>query len=180
MLERCYINGLCILTPEVNEDYFGSHMEIFNKEVFKAYGINNNFIQENQSYSVKGVLRGLHLQKKYPTAKMIRVIRGSIFDVAVDLRKGSFTFGEWYGIELSEKNRKQLLVPEGFLHGFLVISDEAEVCFKVTEYWHPNDEIGVIWNDPQLNIKWPVQEKMEIIISERDCTLPKLQELRLF
>ena len=111
---------------------------------------------------------------------MIRVIRGSIFDVAVDLRKGSFTFGEWYGIELSEKNRKQLLVPEGFLHGFLVISDEAEVCFKVTEYWHPNDEIGVIWNDPQLNIKWPVQEKMEIIISERDRTLPKLQELRLF
>lgn len=145
----------------------------------KTYGINRNFIQENQSFSVKGVLRGLHLQKKNPTAKLVRVLHGNIFDVAVDLRKGSSTFGEWFGIELSKKNRKQLFIPEGFLHGFLVLSDTAEVCFKVTEYWHPNDEIGVIWNDPQLNIKWPVQEGIEKIISKKDRTLPKLEDTEL-
>ena len=113
------------------------------------------FVQDNQSMSTKGVLRGLHYQKEYPQGKLVRVIKGTVFDVAVDLRRDSKTYGKWYGVELSEENKKQFYIPEGFAHGFLVLSDEAEFCYKVTDFYHPGDEGGLAWNDPEIGIKWP-------------------------
>ena len=126
-----------------------------------------NFVQDNQSGSVKGVLRGLHYQKEYPQGKLVRVIRGAVFDVAVDIRKDSATYGKWYGIELSEENRKQLYIPEGFAHGFLVLSERAEFCYKCTDFYHPGDEGGIAWNDPVLGIQWPEVEG-GYILSEKD------------
>ena len=113
------------------------------------------FVQDNQSMSVKGVLRGLHFQKEFPQGKLVRVIKGSVFDVAVDLRSGSSTYGQWYGVELTEENKKQFYISEGFAHGFLVLSDEAEFCYKVTDFYHPGDEGGLAWNDPAIGIEWP-------------------------
>lgn len=126
------------------------------------------FVQDNQSMSVKGVLRGLHYQKQYPQGKLVRVVKGTVFDVAVDLRAGSDTYGKWYGVELSEENRKQFYIPEGFAHGFLVLSDLAEFCYKCTDFYQPGDEGGMIWNDPEIGIRWPIPEGMELIISEKD------------
>jgi dTDP-4-dehydrorhamnose 3,5-epimerase len=130
-------------------------METYNQNDMKEAGLDMVFVQDNQSMSTKGVLRGLHYQKKYPQGKLVRVIRGTVFDVAVDLRTDSDTYGKWYGVELSGENKKQFYIPEGFAHGFLVLSDEAEFCYKVTDFYHPGDEGGMAWNDPDIGIEWP-------------------------
>lgn len=149
------IEGLCVITPAVHGDSRGYFMETYSLRDMEENGIHVTFVQDNQSMSVKGVLRGLHYQKQYPQTKLVRVIRGRVFDVAVDLRGGSKTYGKWYGIELSEENRKQFLIPKGFAHGFLVLSDTAEFCYKCDDFYHPNDEGGMAWNDPKLGIAWP-------------------------
>lgn len=149
------IEGLCVITPAVHGDERGFFMETYNEREMKEAGFDITFVQDNQSMSVKGVLRGLHFQKNYPQCKLVRVVRGRVFDVAVDLREGSKTYGKWYGVELSEENKKQFLIPENFAHGFLVLSDEAEFCYKVNDFWHPNDEEGLAWNDPKIGVAWP-------------------------
>ena len=148
------IEGLCVITPTVHGDERGWFMETYNSRELEEAGVTAKFVQDNQSMSVKGVLRGLHFQINYPQCKLVRAVKGSVFDVAVDMREGSPTFGKWYGIELTEENKKQLLIPEKFAHGFLVLSDTAEFCYKVTDYWHPNDEGGIAWNDPDIGIDW--------------------------
>ena len=149
------IEGLAVITPTVHGDERGYFMETYNENDMKEAGFNIDFVQDNQSSSVKGVLRGLHFQKHFPQCKLVRVVRGSVFDVAVDLRSSSKTYGQWYGVELTAENKKQFLIPEGFAHGFLVLSDIAEFCYKVNDFWHPNDEGGMAWNDPAIGIKWP-------------------------
>lgn len=149
------IEGLYVIEPTVHGDSRGYFMETYNQNDMKEAGLDIVFVQDNQSMSTKGVLRGLHYQIRYPQGKLVRVIKGSVFDVAVDLRKGSKTYGKWYGLELSAENKKQFYIPEGFAHGFLVLSDEAEFCYKVTDFYHPNDEGGLAWNDPAIGISWP-------------------------
>ena len=149
------IEGLCVITPAVHGDSRGYFMETYSQRDMEEAGLNMKFVQDNQSMSVKGVLRGLHFQKQYPQGKLVRVIRGRVFDVAVDLRSDSKTYGKWYGVELSEENKKQFYISEGFAHGFLVLSDTAEFCYKVTDFYHPGDEGGLAWNDPAIGIQWP-------------------------
>ena len=152
---KCDIEGLCVIEPTVHGADRGYFMETYNLNDMKEAGLDMVFVQDNQSMSTKGVLRGLHYQKEYPQGKLVRVIKGTVFDVAVDLRRDSKTYGKWYGVELSEENKKQFYIPEGFAHGFLVLSDEAEFCYKVTDFYHPGDEGGLAWNDPEIGIKWP-------------------------
>ena len=152
---KTHIEGLYVIEPTVFGDSRGYFVETYNQKDMAEAGLTMNFVQDNQSMSTKGVLRGLHFQKKYPQGKLVRVIRGRVFDVSVDLRQGSATFGQWYGIELSAENKKQFYISEGFAHGFLVLSDEAEFCYKVTDFYHPDDEGGLAWNDPEIGIKWP-------------------------
>lgn len=149
------IEGLCVIEPAVHGDARGYFMETYNQREMEEAGIHVNFVQDNQSMSAKGVLRGLHFQKQYPQTKLVRVIKGRVFDVTVDLRKGSRTYGKWYGVELTEENKKQFLIPKGFAHGFLVLSDAAEFCYKCDDFWHANDEGGLAWNDPEIGIVWP-------------------------
>ncbi|MCD7860199.1 MAG: dTDP-4-dehydrorhamnose 3,5-epimerase [Firmicutes bacterium] len=149
------ISGLCVITPAVHGDSRGYFMETYSQRDMAQAGLDIAFVQDNQSMSTKGVLRGLHFQKHFPQTKLVRVIRGSVFDVAVDLRSGSETYGKWYGIELTEENKKQFLIPRGFAHGFLVLSDTAEFCYKCDDFYHPNDEGGMAWNDPAIGIEWP-------------------------
>ena len=149
------IEGLCVITPAVHGDSRGYFMETYSQRVMEENGLCIPFVQDNQSMSTKGVLRGLHFQEHYPQTKLVRVIRGSVFDVAVDLRPGSKTFGKWYGIELTEENKKQFLIPKGFAHGFLVLSDVAEFCYKCDDFYHGDDEGGLAWNDPEIGIIWP-------------------------
>ena len=149
------IEGLCVITPAVHGDNRGYFMETYSKRDMEEAGINIDFVQDNQSMSVKGVLRGLHFQINFPQTKLVRAIKGSVFDVAVDLRKDSKTFGKWYGVELTEENKKQFLIPKGFAHGFLVLSETAEFCYKCDDFYHANDEGGLAWNDPEIDIKWP-------------------------
>ena len=150
------IEGLCVITPAVYSDSRGCFMETYNQRDMKEAGIDIAFVQDNQSCSTKGVLRGLHFQKQFPQTKLVRVIRGSVFDVAVDLRKESKTYGKWHGVELTEENKKQFFIPKGFAHGFLVLSDVAEFCYKCDDFYHPNDEGGLAWNDPAIGIDWGV------------------------
>ncbi|MDE7167428.1 MAG: dTDP-4-dehydrorhamnose 3,5-epimerase [Clostridia bacterium] len=150
------IEGLHVIGPAVHGDSRGYFMETYNKRDLEEYGLNMEFVQDNQSMSTKGVLRGLHFQKQYPQGKLVRVVKGKVFDVAVDLRKGSKTYGKWYGVELTEENKKQFYISEGFAHGFLVLSDTAEFCYKVTDFYHPGDEGGLAWNDPSIGIEWGV------------------------
>ena len=149
------IEGLCVITPAVHGDSRGYFMETYSQRDMEENGLLIPFVQDNQSMSTKGVLRGLHFQKHHPQTKLVRVIRGSVFDVAVDLRPGSKTFGKWYGIELTEENKKQFLIPKGFAHGFLVLSDVAEFCYKCDDFYHGDDEGGLAWNDPAIGITWP-------------------------
>ncbi|MEW9123298.1 MAG: dTDP-4-dehydrorhamnose 3,5-epimerase [Thermotaleaceae bacterium] len=160
--------GLYIIEPRVFEDERGYFMEAYNYRDFKLEGLPTAFVQDNQSKSKKGVLRGLHFQKQYPQGKLVRVLRGEVFDVALDLRKNSNTFGQWFGCILSSQNKKQLYLPEGFAHGFLVLSKEAEFFYKCTEYYHPEDQWGILWNDKDLNIHWPLERISEIFLSEQD------------
>ena len=180
VLENCNnIAGLKVITPSVYGDNRGYFMETYNYNDFAAAGIDCNFVQDNQSASKKGVLRGLHFQIDYPQDKLVRVIKGEVFDVAVDLRKGSETFGKWFGVVLSEENKKQFFIPKNFAHGFLVLSDYAEFCYKVTDFYHPNDEGGMIWNDPEIGIKWPIPEGMtekDLIFSEKDTKWGGIKE----
>ena len=149
------IEGVIIVEPKVFGDSRGYFMETYEERKFAEGGITASFVQDNQSKSTKGVLRGLHFQKMHPQGKLVRALRGSVFDVAVDLRKGSSTFGQWYGVELTEENHKQFYISEGFAHGFLVLSDYAEFCYKCTDFYHPEDEGGLAWNDPAIGIRWP-------------------------
>ncbi len=152
---KCPIEGLYIIEPKVHGDSRGYFMETYNQRDLQEAGLDMVFVQDNQSMSVKGVLRGLHYQINHPQGKLVRVIKGRVFDVAVDLRPGSETYGKWFGVELSAENNKQFYVSEGFAHGFLVLSDTAEFCYKVTDFYHPNDEGGLAWNDPAIGIEWP-------------------------
>jgi len=165
---RCEIEGLCVIEPTVFRDARGYFVETYNYNDFKAEGLDMVFVQDNQSMSVKGVLRGLHYQKQFPQGKLVRCVRGTVFDVAVDLRASSKTYGKWYGVELSAENKKQFYIPEGFAHGFIVLSDEAEFAYKCTDFYHPGDEGGLAWNDPEIGVEWPIEEGMELIISEKD------------
>ena len=152
---KCPIEGLYIIEPAVHGDSRGYFMETYSVRDMAEHGLNMVFVQDNQSMSVKGVLRGLHFQKQYPQGKLVRVIKGRVFDVAVDLRSGSATYGQWYGVELTEENKKQFLIPRGFAHGFLVLTDTAEFCYKCDDFYHANDEGGLAWNDPEIGIEWP-------------------------
>ena len=149
------IEGLCLITPAVHGDSRGYFMETYNQRDMAEAGLNIAFVQDNQSMSTKGVLRGLHFQKQYPQTKLVRVIKGAVYDVVVDLRSGSKTYGKWHGELLTEENKKQFLIPRGFAHGFLVLSDTAEFCYKCDDFYHPNDEGGMAWNDPEIGIRWP-------------------------
>ena len=149
------IKGLCVVQPALHGDSRGYFMETYNARDMKEAGLDYLFVQDNQSCSTKGVLRGLHFQKQFPQTKLVRVIRGTVFDVAVDIRKDSPTYGEYHGEILSEENKKQFLIPKGFAHGFLVLSDIAEFCYKCDDFYHPDDEGGIAWNDPEIGIKWP-------------------------
>ncbi len=149
------IEGLYIIEPTVHGDSRGYFMETYNQRDMEEAGLDMIFVQDNQSMSTKGVLRGLHFQINHPQGKLVRVIKGRVFDVAVDLRKDSETYGEWFGVELTEENKKQFYISPGFAHGFLVLSDTAEFCYKCTDFYHPNDEGGLAWNDPKIGIEWP-------------------------
>lgn len=173
------IEGLCIITPAVHGDARGYFMETYSARDMKEAGLEIQFVQDNQSKSLKGVLRGLHFQKLFPQTKLVRVIRGAVFDVAVDLRKGSKTFGRWFGVELSEENKKQFLIPKGFAHGFLVRSEEAEFCYKCDDFYHPDDEGGIAWNDPGIGVDWGVSGEYTGTASGEGYTLPDGTPLKL-
>lgn len=169
------IEGICVITPTVHGDRRGYFSETYNLREMQEAGIDTVFVQDNQSSSTKGVLRGLHYQIRFPQAKLVRVIRGNVYDVAVDIRKGSATFGKYFGIELSEENHKQLYIPRGFAHGFLVLSEYAEFCYKCDDYWHPNDEGGIIWNDSDIAVAWPEVDAV-LTFSDKDMILPSMKE----
>lgn len=152
---KCPIEGLYIIEPTVHRDNRGYFVETYNQQDMARWGLDMVFVQENQSMSTRGVLRGLHFQKEFPQGKLVRVIRGRVFDVAVDIRPGSATFGQWHGVEMSEENGLQFYISPGFAHGFLVLSDTAEFCYKVTDFYHPGDEGGIAWNDPAIGVAWP-------------------------
>ena len=171
------IEGLFIIENIVHGDNRGYFMETYKKDEFDKAGLKYNFVQDNQSKSKKGVLRGLHYQKQFPQAKLVRVISGEVFDVAVDLRKNSPTYGKWVGEILSAENHKMLMIPRGFAHGFVVLSDSAEFVYKCDEVYHPNDEGGIKWDDPDIGVKWPYEG--EPLLSDKDCLLPSFKETKI-
>ncbi|MCD8231856.1 MAG: dTDP-4-dehydrorhamnose 3,5-epimerase [Clostridiales bacterium] len=187
---KCPIDGLYIIETAVHGDSRGYFMETYNLNDMREAGLDMVFVQDNQSMSTKGVLRGLHFQKQFPQGKLVRVIKGEVFDVVVDLRPQSKTYGQWYGLTLTEKNRLQFYISEGFAHGFLVLSDVAEFCYKVTDFYHPGDEGGLAWNDPSIGIEWPsvlgtyqgtasadgyhLQDGTKLILSDKDQKWPTL------
>lgn len=173
------IRDLYIIEPRVFGDTRGYFMESYNVEHFKEAGLTMEFVQDNESKSSKGVLRGLHFQTKYTQGKLVRVTKGEVFDVAVDLRKGSPTYGQWEGVLLSEENKKQFYVPEGFAHGFLVLSDEAVFNYKCTNFYHPEYDSGLLWNDKDVNIQWPLEGIDNLLLSEKDKVQKTLKELDL-
>ena len=192
-VEQCKIKGLYVIEPTVHGDDRGYFMETYNQNDMHEAGLDMVFVQDNQSMSKKGVLRGLHYQKQFPQGKLVRVLRGRVFDVAVDLRVNSETYGQWYGVELSDENKKQFYISEGFAHGFLVLSDEAEFCYKCTDFYHPGDEGGLAWNDPEINVEWPdlmgtfkgtpdgegytLKDGTPISLSEKDKKQPFLKDI---
>ncbi len=173
--EKTPIKDVYIITPKVFGDDRGYFMETFSDKDFKENGLDYTFVQDNQSSSRKGVLRGLHFQKSHPQAKLVRVLKGEVYDVAVDLRLGSETYGKYVGVLLSEENKKQLLIPRGFAHGFLVVSETAEFAYKCDDFYHPEDEGGIRYDDPEINISWPKIEG-ELILSKKDKSHPFLKD----
>lgn len=171
------IKGVFIIDVKTYGDNRGYFMETYKESDFKEAGLAYTFVQDNQSSSRKGVLRGLHFQKTHPQAKLVRVLKGEVFDVAVDLRKGSQTYGQWVGVLLSEENKRQFMIPRGFAHGFVVVSDYAEFAYKCDELYHPEDEGGIMWNDPEIGVEWP--DVGEIILSEKDKKHPNLKESKM-
>lgn len=171
------IEGVYIIDVKSFGDNRGYFMETYKESDFAAHGLNYKFVQDNQSSSRKGVLRGLHFQKTYPQAKLVRVISGEVFDVAVDLRKNSKTYGKWVGVLLTGENKRQFMIPRGFAHGFVVVSDYAEFAYKCDEFYHPEDEGGIMWNDPDIGIDWP--EVGEIVLSEKDKRHMLLKESKI-
>lgn len=167
--------GLWVIEPQVFGDERGFFMETYNKEEFSKKGIPTEFVQDNHSRSQKGVLRALHFQKKYPQGKLVRVGQGKVWDVAVDLRKNSKTYGKWHGVELSAENKKMYYISPGFAHGFVALEDNTDFLYKCTELYYPEDEAGIIWNDPDLAIKWPVD--FEPILSDKDKAFFKFKEV---
>ena len=172
---KCDIEGLYVIEPKVFPDSRGYFMETYNQRDFEEEGLNMVFVQDNQSMSARGVLRGLHFQKEFPQGKLVRVLRGRVFDVAVDVRQHSATYGKWFGVELSDENKKQFYISEGFAHGFLVLSDEAEFAYKVTDFYHPGDEGGIRWDDPEIGVAWPL-DGMEPLLSEKDKAQPSFKD----
>lgn len=172
------IDGMFIVEPTVFGDDRGYFLETYHYDEFKKAGIDAVFVQDNQSKSKLGVLRGLHFQTKRPQGKLVRVIKGEVFDVGVDLRKNSPTFGKWVGAVLSGENKRQLYIPAGFAHGFLVLSDEAEFVYKCTDFYAPQNEGGIIYNDPDININWPISGDMEVLLSQKDRALPSLKSFQ--
>ena len=168
VVDGVVIEGLKVITPQVHGDNRGYFIETYNYNDFKEAGIDHVFVQDNQSASRRGVLRGLHFQKEYPQDKLVRVVRGEVFDVVVDLREGSETYGKWFGVLLSEENKKQFFVPKIFIQGFMVLSEYAELWYNVADFYHPNDEGGLLWSDPDIGIKWPIPEGVEPILADRD------------
>ncbi len=177
-VETCHIEGLKVITPEVHGDARGYFVETYHKQAYSEAGITEEFVQDNQSASRRGVLRGLHFQIEHAQSKLVRVISGEVFDVAVDMREGSPTYGQWFGVVLSAENMKQFYIPKHFAHGFLVLSEHAEFCYKVTDFYHPNAESGIIYNDPDIGIEWPIPEGMELIMSDKDTKWGQLKDLR--
>lgn len=175
----CDIEGLKVVEPKVFGDERGYFMETYNYNDYAEAGIDMQFVQDNQSMSKKGVLRGLHFQINYPQDKLVRVVRGEVFDVAVDIRKDSKTYGKWFGVLLTEENKKQFFIPKNFAHGFLVLSDIAEFAYKCTDFYHPNDEGGIAWNDLTLAIDWPIPQGLQLTISEKDQRWPSFLELNI-
>ncbi|MDE6676595.1 MAG: dTDP-4-dehydrorhamnose 3,5-epimerase [Clostridia bacterium] len=171
------IKDIYIIEPKRYGDSRGYFMETYKQSDFQKAGLDYEFVQDNQSKSKKGVLRGLHFQKKYPQAKLVRVIEGEVFDVAVDLRKGSETYGKWVGVTLSAENGKQFMIPRGFAHGFVVLSETATFCYKCDELYHPEDEGGIMWNDPDIGIDWPYAD--EPMLSEKDQKHLPLREAKI-
>ena len=171
------IKDVYIIEPKLFGDNRGYFMETYNKDEFRKNGLNYDFVQDNQSKSKKGVLRGLHFQKKHPQAKLVRVLEGEVYDVAVDLRKDSTTYGKWVGVLLSSDNNKMLMIPRGFAHGFVVLSETAVFAYKCDEFYHPEDEGGIMWNDPEICVKWPYDG--ELILSEKDKKHPLLRDCKI-
>lgn len=167
------LEGVLIIEPNVFKDSRGFFMETYHEERYRQFGIDRIFVQDNLSYSVQGTLRGLHFQKKHPQAKLVQVITGEIFDVAVDIRQGSPTFGKWTGVSLSDQNQRQLFIPEGFAHGFCVMSETCHFSYKCSDFYAPDDEGGILWSDPDIGIEWLIKEP---IISEKDKKHPRLSD----
>lgn len=177
--QKTEIEGVYIIEPQVFGDNRGYFMETYNADEFKQAGLDMTFVQDNQSKSKKGVLRGLHFQTQHSQGKLVRVIKGEVFDVAVDLRKNSETYGKWAGVKLSDENKKQFYIPEGFAHGFLVLSDEAEFVYKCTDLYHPEFEGGIAWDDPEVGIEWPSEGIEELIFSDKDKKWKILSETKI-
>ncbi len=175
---RCDIEGLCVIEPTVFRDERGYFTETYSKRDFEEAGLDMEFVQDNQSMSSKGILRGMHYQINHPQGKLVRALQGRVFDVAVDMRKGSVTYGKWFGVELSDENMKQFYIPQGFAHGFMVLSDTAVFAYKCTDFYHPGDEGGIRYNDPDINIEWPIEPGMEISLLERDKNWPLLKDIK--
>lgn len=182
---NCGIEGLYVLEPQLFGDERGYFMETYNERDMMALGLDMRFVQDNESMSTKGVLRGLHFQKAHPQGKLVRVLQGRVFDVAVDIRKGSPTYGRYYGVELSAENHRQFYISPGFAHGYLALSDKAVFAYKVTDYYHPEDEGGIAWNDPEIGIQWPevlagraeMTDGTPLNINARDRAWPTMSDL---
>ena len=172
------IEGLTLVEPKIFTDSRGDFAETYCKRDFEQGGITADFVQDNQSFSRKNVIRGLHFQKKNPQGKLVRVLSGAVYDVAVDLRPGSKTFGKWFGVELSSQNRLQLYIPEGFAHGFQALSDGAEFAYKCTRCYVPEDEGGIRWDDPEISIVWRLEAGVSPILSEKDSRLPCFKDVK--
>ena len=175
----CDIKGLYVIEPTVFKDERGYFVETYNQNDFREAGLNMVFVQDNQSMSAKGVLRGLHFQKQYPQGKLVRAVRGTVFDVAVDLRSDSGTYGKWFGVVLSAENKKQFYIPEGFAHGFVTLTESAEFLYKTTNYYAPASDRGIAWNDPTIGIRWP-ELKADILTSAKDSIAKSLESAELF